>query len=414
MPNTDLPGHARQARVLHVVKLYRPDFSGEAVFLERSSLVMRALAPSVEHDLLVTRTPLPALADPAPAAGLARVIYLSTQRLSGLTWYFAFLRWFVVHQHHYRTIHFRTHIDWYFLAYLLARLSGRRLVHSATLDDTVSLILGTYRPMLRPLAARAMRLFHAYIAISPKLLEETRLAVDPARTHLVPCGITVASQSTESRALVRARLGVRDADPVLISVGALCARKDQAFLIEAMPTLLEDHPGLRLVLVGPTVEPDYGRALHAAVARLNLTERVIFAGQQQDPHPWFGAADIMVFASRQEGFGTVVPEAMAHGLPVVVRRLAGVNDWFVREAETGFLFDNQAGFIAATGALLRNPTLRVRIGAAAQAFARTSFDMRTIAANYLELYGFADRIVARPAVPAPLHTDDLLADPPPA
>ena len=61
--------------MLHVLKYYRPAFTGEGVFLERSSAVMQEIAPGVAHDLLVTHTPRPA--EPVPVSTLERVIYLS-------------------------------------------------------------------------------------------------------------------------------------------------------------------------------------------------------------------------------------------------------------------------------------------------------------------------------------------------
>jgi hypothetical protein len=50
---------SRPRRVLHVLKFYRPDFTGEGVFLERSSAVMQELAGDVEHEVLATETPGP-------------------------------------------------------------------------------------------------------------------------------------------------------------------------------------------------------------------------------------------------------------------------------------------------------------------------------------------------------------------
>ena len=93
--------------------------------------------------------------------------------------------------------------------------------------------------------------------------------------------------------------------------------------------------------------------LHERVRALGLGGRVIFAGEQTNPHPYFAAADILVFASQMEGFGTVVPEAMAHGRAVVVRRLPGVNDDFVLEGETGSLFDTAEEYVAAFGNLAK-------------------------------------------------------------
>jgi glycosyltransferase involved in cell wall biosynthesis len=389
----------RPARVLHVLKYYRPTFTGEGVFLERSSAVMQEIAPAVEHELLVTHTPRPAAeAEGAACSTLSRVSYLSDRPLGAAARHLALVWWFLRNLRRFDTVHVRTHADWYFLTYLIARLARRRLVLSATLDDSLPVLIRQYRPQLRALAARGFALFDAYVGISPKLQAETRsVAADPARCHLIPCGVTVPPQTAEVRARMRARLGVAEHDPVLLFVGGLCERKDPLFLVQALPRLLGRHPGLKLVLVGPPLEPDYVREMERVAARDGTTGAVVFAGEQLDPHPWFAAADALVFASRLEGFGTVVPEAMAHGIPVAVRRLPGVNDDFVLEGKNGFLFDDEAGFVAAVEKLARDPALRRQLGAFGQSLARERFGMRGIAARYLGVYGLADRIQAAPA-----------------
>jgi glycosyltransferase involved in cell wall biosynthesis len=392
-------GRARPSRVLHVLKYYRPAFTGEGVFLERSSAVMQELAPEVEHELLVTHTPWPTTPQEAAACStLARVAYLTKGPVGEIARHLRLVWWLLRHLHRYDTVHVRTHADWYFMGYLLARLMRRRLVLSATLDDSLPVLIGWYRPRLRPLVARGLRLFHAYVSISPKLHAETRAAAaDPARCHLIPCGITVPASPPGQRARMRAQFGAGPEDPVLLFVGGLCARKDPLFLIEALPEIRRAHPGARLVLVGPTLEPDYVRHLEERVAALGLGEAVTFAGEQLDPHPWFDAADMLVFASRLEGFGTVVPEAMAHGLPVVVRHLPGVNDSFVLDGKTGFLFTDEAGYVAAVRRLAADPALRRRLGGAGRLLAAEQFGMRGIAARYLGVYGLAERIVSPPS-----------------
>ncbi|WP_137180299.1 glycosyltransferase [Roseomonas sp. AR75] len=388
----------RPVRVLHVLKYYRPDFTGEGVFLERSSAVMQELAPDIEHELLVTHTAAPA----DPAAGVAcstlrRITYLSRGGFNGI----ALLWWMLTNLRRFHTVHVRTHADWYFGSYLLARLFGCRLVLSATLDDSLPVLVAQYRPSLRPLARRGFGLFHAYVGISPKLHSETRAMAPAERCHLIPCGITTPAQPAATRARLRTEIGAGALDPVLLFVGGLVPRKDPLLLIEALPRLRAAHPRLRLALVGPELDPGYAAELRATAARLGVAEAVVFAGERLDPHPWFAAADILVFASRLEGFGTVVPEAMAHGLPVVARRLPGVNDDFVLQGRTGFLFDDAEGFAAATLDLLASAPLRRRIGAAARDLARRRFDMRAIARRWLDVYGLGAHADAAPAASLP-------------
>ncbi|MBO1076767.1 glycosyltransferase [Roseomonas marmotae] len=374
-------------RVLHVLKYYRPTFTGEGVFLERSSAVMQELAPDVEHELVVTHTPRP----PQPVAAcstLRRVSYITGRRLGTLAQHAAMAWWFLRNLHRYDTIHFRTHADWYFLTYLLSALARRRLVLSATLDDSLPVLVGHYRPSLRPLALRAFRMFDAYVSISPKLFQETSsVGVDPARCHLVSCGITLPPTPPGSRAALRASLGIGEDDPVMLFVGGLCARKDPRFLIDAMPAILARHPKAKLLVVGPELEKDYVAAMRQAAANAGLGHAVFFLGEQLNPHPYFAAADMLTFPSHLEGFGTVVPEAMAHGLPVVVRHLPGVNDDFVRHGETGFLFNDAEGYLDAVNRLAADKALRQRIGRAAKALSTARFSMRQAAASYLSIYG---------------------------
>ena len=396
------PKARKPVRVLHVLKYYRPTFTGEGVFLERCSAVMQEIAPGVEHDLLVTHTPEPA--DPQAEAActtLRRVVHLSRRPLGTLALHLALAWWMLTSLHRYHTVHMRTHADWYFVSYLLARLFGRRLVLSATLDDSLPGLVDNYRPGLRPLVRRAFGLFHAFVGISPKLDTETRTLAPPERCHLIPCGITAPIQPPAVRARIRALIGAAPDDPVLLFVGGLVPRKDPMVLVEALPRLRARHPRLRLVLVGPPLDQDYAQALDDTAARLGVAEAVFFAGEQRDPHPWFAAADILVFASRLEGFGTVVPEGMAHGLPVVVRHLPGVKDSFVFEGRTGFLFRDAEGLIAAVDRLAAEPELRRRIGAAARDFATAQFGMRGIAARYLDVYGLAGHVLGPPCSELP-------------
>ena len=385
-----------QRRVLHVQKLYRPVFTGEGVFLERSSAVMQEIASTVTHELLVTHTPRP-VEPTAFCSTLTRVSYLAAAPLGSFAREVALCWWFLRNLHRYDAVHFRCHADWYFLSYVMTKLARRRLVLSATLDDSLPVLIGQYRPALRGLAARGFRLFDAFIGISPKLhAQNCAVARDPAQCHLLPCGITVP-ETPGAGARQRAALGIDPAALVLLFVGGLCARKDPLFLITALPAVLARRPDARLLLIGPALEPAYVARLHQAVARLGLENAVIFAGEQIDPHPSFAAADILVFASRLEGFGTVVPEAMGHGLPVVVRLLPGVNDSFVRQGETGFLFDDEAGFLAALLPLACDSALRRRIGEAGRALVARDFDMRAIAARTLRIYGMEEAI----SLPAP-------------
>lgn len=394
----------RRTRVLHVLKIFRPDFTGEGVFLERCSAMMGALDPSVEHDLLVTMTPEPAT--PAPILGLIpRRTYLSGSAVSQWRREARLQWWLLRNLHRYRVVHMRTHADWYFLSYLLIKLAGRRLVLSATLDDSVPGLVKLYGPSRRPVVQRLFRVFDAFVSISPKLHRETSAMMAPERCHLIECGIEFPPSDRDRGRAMRARLGIPEHALVLIFVGGLVDRKDPMLLVRNHAAILERFPDTWLLLVGPTLEPEYLDALQQTARRGGITHRLVFVGEVTNPHLYFEAADIMVFASKLEGFGTVVPEAMGHGLPAVVRALPGVNDSFVRHGETGFAFTDDDGYRAAVLRLAGDPALRRAIGATGQALVRERYDMARVARRYLATYGLGpppDAAAASEAVPSDL------------
>jgi glycosyltransferase involved in cell wall biosynthesis len=373
-------------RVLHVLKVYRPDFSGEGVFLERCAPHFESRATHVRHDLLVTVTPGPAEIA-GGVQGLDRICHLVRRSLPWWKQELMLWWWFARHLSRYRTVHFRTHADRYFLSYVLVKLWRRRLILSATLDDSVPVLVGSYRPSLRFLARWAFGLFDGFISISRKLHDETRTMAPAERCHLIENGIPFPESKPDWRSTLRRQFGIPDDALVLVFVGGLCDRKDPRLLVRCHPDVLADRPDCRLLLVGPELEPAYVAALRADIATADLSERVIPTGEVPDPHPFYAAADIMVFASKNEGFGMVVPEAMGHGLPVVVRRLPGVNDSFVEDGVTGFAFDDDQGYVAAVRRLVLDPALRQTIGGAGRALVREKFDLNQVAASYLRVYG---------------------------
>lgn len=372
------------ARVLHVYKYFRPQFTGEGIFVERLAPFFARLRPDVTHDIAVTATARPQT--PLTLPWLGEIHYLSqTGAPAGQA---QIVKWLAGKGGRYDAVHYHTHVDRTFLANLLLKLRGCRTLLSATLDDSVPGLLGTYRPLFRPLVQRFFALIDYFVAISPRLFEENSRFVPARKSRLVPIGIEIPQADPAARARCRAALSIPPEKIVLVSVGGLCARKDQMFLLHQLAVLREKYSEILLLLVGPPLETDYVTALHAFVESHGLQNNVRFTGYAETPWDYYKAADMMVFASREEGFGTVVIEAMAQGLPVLVRRLPGVNDAFVEDGRSGFLFDTDTQFLAGAASLLGDADGRRRMGEAGRAFVAVHFNIVDVARRYLGLYGF--------------------------
>jgi glycosyltransferase involved in cell wall biosynthesis len=132
---------------------------------------------------------------------------------------------------------------------------------------------------------------------------------------------------------LRGSLGLSESDKVLVSVGRLSREKGHADLIDAFRIVLERGScgDCRLLLVGDGGERT---ALQSRAAPLG--NRVVFAGHQANPWPYFCIGDVFVLPSHTEGSPLVLFEAMAAGLPIVATRVGGVPE-VVEDQHTALL-----------------------------------------------------------------------------
>jgi hypothetical protein len=231
-----------------------------------------------------------------------------------------------------------------------------------------------------------MRTIDRFVVISPQLLRRSLETVPRPRTWFVPQGgvLEAAEHDAEERARLRVELGFGPDDVVLLNVGSLSRRKNVAWLIDAL-ALIPD-PSVRLVVVGPALEPDYTAEIEQAIRTHGLDGRVVLAGFQDRTDAFYAAADAFVFASTAEGFPNVYVEAMAHGLPIITRFLPGLTDFIIEHGGNGFLAHQPAQFVEAVLALRDTPGLARRMGAASRRFAERNLDLGRIAGAYAQLY----------------------------
>jgi glycosyltransferase involved in cell wall biosynthesis len=142
--------------------------------------------------------------------------------------------------------------------------------------------------------------------------------------------------------------------------------KGQRQVIEAMPRLLTQFPGLVYDIVG---EGDGRASLEALCRKLDVSHAVRFHGSipDSDLPGYYAKASIFVMPSQSEGFGYVFLEAMAQGTPVIGgNRDAAVE--VIAQNETGYAVDPTSvdAIADAIVCLLQNAELRERMGQAAR------------------------------------------------
>lgn len=168
------------------------------------------------------------------------------------------------------------------------------------------------RPLLRGTLALGCRLADASIAVSAGVAADIAAlaGLAPHRLRVIynPIEIPPQAEAGGGEALWGQGHG-----PRILSVGRLSAEKNQALLLEAFAAL-RTNVNARLVILG---EGPLRAALEAQAARLGLGDAVRLPGFLANPWPAYRAADLFVLSSDYEGFGNVIVEALAAGLPVV-------------------------------------------------------------------------------------------------
>jgi N-acetyl-alpha-D-glucosaminyl L-malate synthase BshA len=140
----------------------------------------------------------------------------------------------------------------------------------------------------------------------------------------------------------------------------------------------------RLVMVGNG--PDRAE-LERSIENQGLSDVVDFLGERHDLVALLSAADLFLLPSSQESFGMAAMEAMACRTPVVASRVGGVPE-VIEDGVTGFLCDadDMEGMADRSVALLSDPALRERIGAAAAVVVHTKFCEDVIVPEYEAFY----------------------------
>jgi glycosyltransferase involved in cell wall biosynthesis len=177
-----------------------------------------------------------------------------------------------------------------------------------------------YNMLIRHVLAEADQIITVSRSNETKLLE---LGVSPKKLHIIPNGYDEKIFKPLCSFETKKKLGLPFNKKVLISVGNLVTVKGHTDLIDAFSIVAKKHKDLLLIIIG---SGPLRQTLQNKVTRLGLTNKVTFlGGKSHDEIPiWINSSDIFVLPSRNEGFPTVIPEAMACGKPVVGTNVGGI------------------------------------------------------------------------------------------
>jgi lipopolysaccharide/colanic/teichoic acid biosynthesis glycosyltransferase/glycosyltransferase involved in cell wall biosynthesis len=187
-----------------------------------------------------------------------------------------------------------------------------------------------------------------------------------------------------ARQRVRQEASIPEDATMFLFVGRLNRDKGILDLAKAFDHLAARRRDTYLVCVGPD---EAGIEARMRSICSSCAMRLRFVGQTCFPEQYMAAADALCLPSYREGFGSVVIEAAATGIPAIASRIYGLTD-AVQDGVTGCLHQrgNWEELADAMEALASNRSLREQLGQQARERANKNFAVQMLTGALLAFY----------------------------
>lgn len=183
----------------------------------------------------------------------------------------------------------------------------------------------------------------------------------------------------------RKDLQISSHTPFLAMIGTYEQRKGHAFILQAFQKIVLQYPSAQLVFCGGGTEKD--RELVKKIVPAKIQSNVHCLSFFDDISTLMSEIDVLLVGSQSfESFGLTPLEAALVGTPSVVTNIGGLPE-VVLDGETGFVVphDNPNLFSEKVITLLKDATLREKMGRAAQVRAENEFTPQKMAASYAHI-----------------------------
>jgi glycosyltransferase involved in cell wall biosynthesis len=290
-----------------------------------------------------------------------------------------------------KIVHFHAIRGLELLTFPIIRLMGKKVILKLTLVGVDDPLAFKRRKLLSPLFMWGLRSANHMIAISEELKQRSYQAgFDDRVVKKIFNGFDEENffiPDAAQKAALRTQLAIPPNAPVFLSVGKVEHRKGYDLLLQAFVDIQKSMPQAALVVVGPdNVESNsYYLSLQDFIAKHQL-QNIYFVGRQYNVHEFTKASDYFLFCSRQEGFGTVMIEAMACGLPTIAMNIQGVTEDIVTDNRIGVInYSHDPAEFAQQALSLIKDVKQENIQAAVKTLSE-KFSISNIAKSYIHLY----------------------------
>ena len=166
----------------------------------------------------------------------------------------------------------------------------------------------------------------ARIAVSDSVCHHVsaRVGVDIREIAVIGNGVDIERFAESDSDIGRERLGLQRDEFCIGLVGRVCHQKGVDLFVQAAIQIANQLPQARFVIVGDIEDRLLHEQCHARIVSAGLCETIRFVGHVDDVAPIIKTLDLLVVPSRWEGFGLILVEAMAAGVPIIASRVGAI------------------------------------------------------------------------------------------
>ena len=187
------------------------------------------------------------------------------------------------------------------------------------------------------------------------------------------------------RELLRGKHKISDETIIFLFLGRLTKAKGVSDLIDVVPKIKEKNEDAVFWLVGPNEGQFADFIIDKRIGGDDRSMR--WFGPSEKPEAFLQAADVLVLPSYREGFGMVIIEAAACGVPAVAYKIDGVRDAIIND-QTGIMVDcgEMEDFEQALLKLASDKEKRKTLGSSARARVKMKFSVELISDEIAKFY----------------------------
>ena len=326
-------------KVLMVAWLFPPSFAGAAV--QSIRLGKALLSKGVDVEFVADNGAEKTLHETYEGVTVTRIKTYSNNTHSKLRELVFCLKLliYVISRPDFKIIHFHAIRGFETLLFPMLRLLGRKVLFKLTLVDADDPVTLKNRKLFGFLYFLGLKCANGIFAISNQLKDRSLQAGIPENKIIkVFNGFDEKLFYIPEHQLklsLRKEFNFDENVRVFISVGTVEHRKGYDLLLQAFSIIQLKYPDAVLLIIGPYYNADsFYQELEELILKLDL-KNVMFLGKQTDVHEYYKAADHFLFCSRQEGFPSVIIEAMACGLLATVMDIPGITEEIIEDSVVG-------------------------------------------------------------------------------